>query len=251
MMPLIPHSPPMFPGTHVPLFPAIPAPWHQGGAWTSENIYGSPFYPVGMISGQTWSTGPAWGQQWSTSDQTGTWPLNGQFGQNGQWFSSDQNGFNSQWPVNGQNGIWSPNGQNGQWAFSGQNGQWTDQSQFRPNSWEINGQQDTTLTNTDNFGTGMTTGNSNPWGMYRQLTIDSSLRNQAAAGNQGTWNQQTGFNNGFRSGTDQTGWQSIDGSLQRGFQSGIQSINNGLPSSTTSFGSPFGLNLPPWAGKKK
>ncbi|KAH3693741.1 hypothetical protein DPMN_081181 [Dreissena polymorpha] len=106
------------------------------------------------------------------------------------------------------------------------------------------------LTNTDNFGTGMTTGNSESMGNVP--TVNNGLIVEEPGCCRKPWYVEPadGFQQRIPSGSDPTGWQSIDGSQQNGFQSGIQSINNGLPSPTSSSGSPFGLNLPPWAGKR-
>ncbi|XP_052256536.1 N66 matrix protein-like [Dreissena polymorpha] len=181
--------------------------------------------------------------------------------QNGQWLSSGQNGFNSQWPVNGQNGQFSPNGLNGQLSVNGQNGHFSpnglsgqlsvngqtgqlmDQSHVLPNSWAINGQQSNTFSTTDTFGSGMPSVNSDPWGMYKQLAMDSSLGTQSASRNQGALNQQTGFDNGFLAGSGQTGWTPIDG-----FRNENQNFNNGFTSPNAGSATNFGVNLPPRTG---
>ncbi|KAH3733516.1 hypothetical protein DPMN_039945 [Dreissena polymorpha] len=254
MMPLTPLPPPMVPGINLPLMHISPAPWHRGGSWTRDNVFGSPLFPGGMTSGQMWSTGPFWGQQWSTFGQNWQRPMSNQ---NGQWFGSGQNGFNSQLPVNGQNGQFSPNELNGQLAVNGQNGQFSsnglsgqlsvngqngqlmEQSQLLPNSWAINGQQSNIFKTADNFGSGMSNENSDPWGMYKHLAMDSSIGTQSASRNQGAINQQTGFDNSFISGTDQTSWTPIEG-----FRSGDQNFNNGFTSPTAGFATTFGVNLP-------
>ncbi|KAH3733517.1 hypothetical protein DPMN_039946 [Dreissena polymorpha] len=56
----------------------------------------------------------------------------------------------------------------------------------------------------------MPSANSDPWGMYKQLDMDSSLDTQSASRNLGAFNQQSGFD-GFLSGSGQTGWTPIDG----------------------------------------
>ncbi|KAH3698068.1 uncharacterized protein LOC127861369 [Dreissena polymorpha] len=241
MMPWNPLPPPMVPGINLPLIPIIPSPWHRGGAWTSNTVFGSPLFPGGTASGQMWSASPFWGQQWNTFGQNGQRPISIQ---NGQWLSSGQNGLNSQWPVNGQNGQFLPNGLNGQLSLNGQNGQFSpnglngqlmDQSQVLPNSWTINGQPSNTFATTDTFGSGMSPANSDPWGMYKQLAMDSSLGTQSASRNQGALNQQTGVDNGFLSGSGQTGWTPIDG-----FRSANQNFNNGFTSPTAGSATNFG-----------